>query len=296
LRPFDTLGQVADVSRAGDDQGAAVSHVDVGGLRIAYERAGAGPPILFLHGFVGDGRSTWQRQLEDLSDEYTVVAWDAPGAGRSDDPPASFLLPEYADCLAEFVNALGVTRPHVAGLSFGGALALELYRRHPAIPRTLILAGAYAGWAGSLPPDVVAERLEQSLQSSTLPPHQFVETMLGTMFSRTAPHDRVREFATSVADFHPSGFRAMARASAEADLRDVLRHIAVPTLLLYGDEDVRAPTAVGEALHRAIPASKLVVLGGVGHASCVEAADRFTDEVRSFLHATETEPDRPSAA
>lgn len=272
-----------------------MNQIEIEGLRIAYERSGTGPPILLLHGFVGDARSTWQRQLEDLSDEFTVIAWDAPGAGRSDDPPASFRLPEYADCLAAFTAALGVTRAHVMGISFGGALALELYRRHPAIPGTLILAGAYAGWAGSLPPHVVAERLEHSLRVSSLPPSRFVETMLPSMFSRAVPPERAHEFGVSVAAFHPDGFRTMARASAEADLRDVLGRIDTPTLLLYGDEDARAPLTVGEALHRAIPTSKLVVLAGVGHASCIEAADRFTRVVRAFLHACETEPAGPVA-
>ena len=59
-----------------------------------------------------------------------MVAWDAPGCGRSSDPPEAFRMPEYADCLAAFVDALGLERPHVLGLSLGGALALELYRRH----------------------------------------------------------------------------------------------------------------------------------------------------------------------
>ena len=58
----------------------------------------------------------------------------------------------------------------------------------------------------------------------------------------------------------------------------------MPTLLLYGDQDVRAPLEVGEAIHAAIPGSRMVVLHGVGHASPVEAAERFNDEVRSFLH------------
>ena len=266
-----------------------MEQVEIAGLRIAYERAGSGPPLVLLHGFVGDGRSTWRAQLADLSGEFGVVAWDAPGAGRSGDPPASFRLPEYADCLAAFIAELGLGRPHVAGLSFGGTLALELALRHPSMPRTLTLAGAYAGWAGSLPPDVATERLAQSLRASALAPALFVETMLPTMFSRAAPEDRVRQFAASVAAFHPAGFRTMARACAEADLREVLGRVTAPTLLLYGDEDVRAPLDVAEALHRAIPASKLVVLPGVGHVSSVEASERFTQELRSFLHACETD-------
>jgi pimeloyl-ACP methyl ester carboxylesterase len=133
--------------------------VEVDGLRIAYQRAGDGPPLVLLHGYVGDGPTTWRRQLEGLGDDLTVVAWDAPGAGRSSDPPESFGTAGYADCLAGLVERLGLDKRHVAGLSFGGALALALQRRHSAIPMTLVLASAYAGWAGSLPADVAEQRL-----------------------------------------------------------------------------------------------------------------------------------------
>lgn len=67
--------------------------IDVEGLRIAYERAGVGPVLVFLHGYVGDGPTTWRRQIEGLCDEFTVVAWDAPGAGQSSDPPEGFAWP-----------------------------------------------------------------------------------------------------------------------------------------------------------------------------------------------------------
>ena len=82
------------------------------------------------------------------------------------------------------------------------------------------------------------------------------------MFSAGAAADRVADFAANVAEFDPVGFRAMAMASAEADLRDVLAMVDVPTLLLYGDQDVRAPREVAEALRVAIPGSRLVLLPG----------------------------------
>lgn len=257
--------------------------IEVGGIRIAYERAGEGPPLVLLHGYVGDSRGTWRRQLDGLSDEFTVVAWDAAGAGLSSDPPEWFALRDYADCLAEFVGALGLGRPHVAGLSFGGGLALELYRRHPALPTSLVLASAYAGWAGSLPPEVVERRLQQVLQSADAPPDEFVRAVIPTLFSKSASADMIGEFAANASGFHPTGLRAMARSFAEADLRDVLSSIDVPTLLLYGDNDVRAPLDVAEDLHSAMPTSRLVVLPGVGHLINIEAADRFNAEVRAFL-------------
>jgi pimeloyl-ACP methyl ester carboxylesterase len=265
-----------------------VDEVEVAGLRIAYERAGHGPPLVLAHGIVGDARGTWGRQLEALSDDFTVVAWDGPGAGRSADPPGWFRMPEFADCLAGFVVALGLRHPHVAGISFGGAMALELYRRHPAVPRTLILADAYAGWAGSLSPEAVADRLRFSLDVADLPPDDFVESMLPGMFSSSAAPERVAAFTATVREFHPVGFRAMALASAEADLRPVLGLVSVPTLVLCGDRDTRAPLPVSEALHAAIPGSELVVLDGVGHASAVEAPERVSAAIRRFLGGTGT--------
>jgi pimeloyl-ACP methyl ester carboxylesterase len=256
--------------------------IEVDGLRIAYERAGDGPPLVLLHGYVGDGAATWRHQLEGLSDEFTVVAWDTPGAGRSSDPPESVGLAGYADYLAGFVEALGLKRPHVAGLSFGGALAIEFCRRHATVPASLILASAYAGWAGSLPENVANERLQQALVLADLSPDEFVRTLLPTMFSERTPQGCVDDFSASMVAFRPTGFRAMARAAAE-DLRDALPRINAPTLLIYGDSDTRAPRSVAEHLHASLPTSTLVVLGKAGHLCNIEAPEEFNRAVRAFL-------------
>jgi pimeloyl-ACP methyl ester carboxylesterase len=218
-----------------------------------------------------------------LSDAFTVVAWDCPGCGHSSDPPDQFLMTDYADCLADFVDALGLRRPHVAGLSFGATLALELYRRHPEVPRTLTLASAYTGWAGSLTPDVVAERLEAVTPDSYLPGKEFAARWLPTLFTGSAPAEVVDELRSIIAGFHPQGARTMAKAMAGADLRDVLPHIEVPTLLLYGDADVRSPLSIAEQFRADIPASTLVVLTGVGHQLNMEAAARFNSALRDFI-------------
>lgn len=271
---------------------AGVDEVEVEGLRIAFRRAGQGPPLVLLHGALGDSRE-WRRQLEALSDEFTVVAWDAPGCGQSWDPPPTFRLPEYADCLAGFVDALSLRRPHVAGLSFGGGLALEVYRRHPRLPRTLVLASAYAGWAGSLPAEVVEQRLRQALRDADLPPDDVARRFLPGLFTQGAPTEMIDEAVEMMSQFHPAGLRAMAHAFAEADLREVLPLIDVPTLLLYGGADQRSPVDVAEALRAEIPVSTLVIIPGVGHQSNIEAAERFNAELRAFLRSVEAE--RPAA-
>jgi len=265
-----------------------MEEIEVEGLRIAFERVGAGRPLVLVHGFVGDGLSTWSSQLESLAHDCTVVAWDAPGAGRSSVPPASFRVEDYADCLVAFLRALGITRAHLVGLSFGGMIVLAVADRHPSLPLSLALLGTYAGWRGSLPPEQVEERLETCLRVSDLPPREFADAMIPSMFSPSAPRRAVEQFeAASLRGFSPEGFRAMARSSAEADLRPVLPRVDVPTLLLYGDQDVRAPLWVGEDLHGSVPTSRLVVMPGVGHVSSVEAPDLVNRELRAFLRRVE---------
>lgn len=260
-----------------------VEWVDVDGLRIGFERVGTGSTgVVLLHGYVGDGPATWRDQLDALADNYTVVAWDAPGAGGSVDPPESLGIAGFADCLAGLISVLGLDRPHVVGLSFGGALAIALAARHPRIARSLVVVSGYAGWAGSLPPDAAEQRLAQALTLSRSTPTEFVDTLLPTMFVTDPDPATVERFAASMREFHPAGFRAMARALAE-DLRDALPQIDVSTLIVAGDRDVRAPLPVAEHLHSTISGSTLVVLPGVGHVCNLEAPQRFNDTVRSWL-------------
>jgi pimeloyl-ACP methyl ester carboxylesterase len=259
-----------------------MDRVEVAGLEIAYERVGEGPPLVLLQGFVGDGPTTWRHQLDALSDRYTVVAWDAPGAGRSSDPPEHFGVDGYAECLAGFLEALDLAPACVVGLSFGGIVALALQRRHAATASRLVLASSYAGWTGSLGAEAAEARLRGSLALSEGTPDAFVGALLPTMFATAVPRATVEAFESAMRAFHPPGFRAMARASAE-DVRDVLPTIGVPTLLVYGERDVRAPMTVAQSLRDAIPGSRLVVLPDAGHVCNVEAPAAFEAAVRQFL-------------
>src|SRR4051794_37501728 len=114
--------------------------VRAAGLDVAYDRAGSGPPLVLVHGAAGDARE-WRSQIAGLSDDFTVIAWDEPGAGRSSDVPPDFGLGGYATALAALVETLGAPA-HVCGLSWGGTVTLELYRRRPELVRALPLSVA----------------------------------------------------------------------------------------------------------------------------------------------------------
>lgn len=274
---------MANSSRLSHGADLPTEGVDIGELRIAYRRAGEGPPLVLLHGGPTNGRE-WRNQLGGLSNEFMVVAWDMPGTGGSDDPPEDFQPRDYADCLAEFIDRLGLRHPHLLGLSFGSGLALELYRWHSEIPRSLVLASAYAGWAGSLSPEAVAQRKAGMARMIELPPGAWAREWLPTLLTPAASADVVDELSGILQEFHPAGQRALLRSGwTEHDARDVLPQIAVPTLLLYGDSDARSPAAVADAMHAQIRGSRLVFMPGVGHMGHVEMPERFNAEVRGFL-------------
>lgn len=228
----------------------------IGALDVAYRRAGQGPPIVLVHGG-GDDSKGWQPQITGLADEFTVVAWDEPGAGSSSDAPEGFGLADYADCLAALIFSLGFDRVHVAGISWGGTVVLELWRRHPALVASLILLNTYAGWRGSLPDDELRARVESfraQIDAGALP-----------------------------AGVRPATMGNQLTVMAEADLRDVLPTISVPVLLVWGENDARSPLTIARQFAEAIPDAELVAIADAGHLSNRHQPQAVNDVIRRFV-------------
>lgn len=253
------------------------------GLEIAYERMGEGPPLVLVHGAAADSR-IWRPQIDGLADEFTVVAWDEPGAGRSADVPPDFVLADYANCLAALIDALELRPAHVAGLSWGGTVALELYRHRPELVATLILVDTYAGWKGSLPAEEVRARVEGLRQTLAEPDDSFDPTLPG-LFAGDPPAGFVPLLEAMAADVRPESMKTALLVMAEADQRDLLPRIAVPTLLIWGELDARSPLSVAGQFEGAVPDTKLVVIPRTGHVSNLEQPERFNHAVREFCRA-----------
>ena len=257
------------------------------GLKVAYERVGEGPLLVLVHGAGLDGRM-WRPQLATLADEFTVVAWDEPGAGRSDDVPVGFGLADYAHCLAAVIAAVGLGSAHVAGLSWGGTVVQELYRHLPERVATLILAGSYAGWKGSLPAEEVQARLEG------------VRKMLAAgerydppgLFAGEPPSEFASLLEEMTATARPASLGAQLSVMTQTDQRDLLPRITVPTLLIWGDSDTRSPLNVARQFEDAIPSADLVVIPGAGHVSNLEQPGAFNEAVRKFCR--DHPPSEPS--
>lgn len=262
---------------------SAVETLRAGAVDIAFERVGEGPPLVLAHG-AGDDSRAWGPQLEGLASDFTVIAWDEPGQGRSSDVPAGFGLGDYADRLAALIEAVAGEPAIVGGISWGGTIALELHRRHPDRVRALILADTYAGWRGSLPTDELRERVGAAARQLDAAGSGVLELPPG-LFAGGPPAEAARLVRAMAAAARPATLRQQLRAMADADLRDVLPRIAVPTLLIWGALDARSPLRVASEFARAIPGAQLVVLEGAGHLSNLERPAAFTEAVREFCLA-----------
>jgi pimeloyl-ACP methyl ester carboxylesterase len=260
---------------------AELAYAEVSGHSVAYRHAGEGPPLVLLHGFLCDSRC-WRRQLADLSDRFRVVAWDAPGAGSSYDPPDPFTITDWAQSLSEFLDVVGIEGAHVLGLSWGGVLAQEFYGLYPDRVTALILSGTYAGWKGSLPQSACKKRLERCFVESSLAPEELVARWVPEFFTEAASPELKEEMSAVVSDFHPLGFRLMAKSLADTDATDLLPKIGVPTLVLWGDDDQRSPMNIAEQLRNAIPSAELAVIASAGHISNMEQPEGFNAQVRRF--------------
>ena len=252
-------------------------------MGVAYERVGSGPPLVLVHGAALDSRS-WRPQLTGLSDVLTVVAWDEPGVGRSSPVPSDFTLADFADALGGLLAHLGLGPAHVGGLSWGGTVVLECYRRHPEAFASLIMLDAYAGWKGSLPADEVRARVDGVRAMLAAPAEEFDPTLPG-LFAQEPSAALVAEMAAMARDVLPGTLALELGLMAEADLGDVLPLVSVPTLLVWGELDVRSPLRVAHEFAAAIPHAELAVIAGAGHMSPLEEPELVNDAIRTFVRA-----------
>ena len=163
---------------------------------------------------------------------------------------------------------------------------LELYRRRPDLVATLIMIDTYAGWKGSLPAEEVRARVAGARRMLHAPPDRLDPTFPG-LFASDPPAHFVSTLAAIAGDVRPDTLGRQLTLMAEADYRDLLPRIAVPTLLVWGKLDVRSPLSVAHQFDEAIPDTELVVIEGAGHMSNLERPEQVNQAVREFcrLHS-----------
>jgi 3-oxoadipate enol-lactonase len=250
--------------------------------RVHYERAGSGPTLLLLHG-IGSNSRSFRHQLTALCDVFDVIAWDAPGYGRSDDPPQDCGLEYFADQAVALLDELNLSQAHLLGVSLGGVIAQLAYHRHPSRVQSLILVDTTPG-GGAAPEPERSERVRQRLDAlQRLGPREMAKQRAPHLVSPSASPSLVAELADIMSEVRPAGYTTAAIALGATDLTSKLGDIHIPTLVIQGEQDAVVPLATARQLAAAIPNARLVVLPNAGHVSNQEQPAAFNAAVRSFL-------------
>jgi pimeloyl-ACP methyl ester carboxylesterase len=245
-----------------------------------YEDRGAGPPLLFVHGFPLSGEM-WLPTVERLGIGWRCVVPDLRGHGRSG-ATEQVTIAQFADDLAALLDALDEQRPAVIiGLSLGGIIAFEFYRRHRNRVRALVLCDTRAN---AEPPEGIARREALAQSALRAGSRAVADAMIDGLFAPGAAPELKARWHAVMARTPPVGVAAAARALAQrAESFSTLPRIDCPTLVVVGAEDTLTPVESLREIHASIRGSCFEVIPGAGHLPPVEQPDRFASVLQDFL-------------
>lgn len=241
----------------------------VNGLQLYFERAGEGPPLLFISGTGGDLRVRPNQLDGPFPKAFDMLTWDQRGLGRSDKPDIPYSMADYADDAAALMTTQGWESTHVIGVSFGGMVAQELALRHPGRVRRLVLACTSPGGAGGASyPFHEIEHLKGEARARHLLP--ISDTRRDAAWSAANPELHAQLIAMSASDpytdepGHAAGAHRQLEARAAHDTWERLDQITAPTLVAGGRYDGIALPQTLERMAARIPGARLEFFEG-GH-------------------------------
>ena len=256
--------------------------VDIGGLQIRYAATGNGPAVLFLHGF-GLSLGMWDAQ-EALAPKYRIVRFDARGFGGSEVGDAMLTMARIAHDAAELIERLRLGPVILVGCSMGGYAALAFAHKHAALLRGLVLVDTRAG-ADS--PEARKGRGDLAARIMKEGPQAALDFFLPRVFGETTKKSRadvVARFKDMVLASSPQGLSdGLHGMAARQDSTPLLREIAVPTLVVCGEEDTLTPRAEAEIMQRGIKGAELAMIPGSGHLPSMETPEAFNQVLQGFL-------------
>jgi len=277
-----------------------VPYANSNGVKLYYEAAGKGTPIVFVHEFSGDLRS-WEAQLRHFSRRYRCVAFNARGYPPSDVPAAAKYSHTLAtDDIANLMRRLGIGRAHVVGCSMGAYSTLQFGLRYPRRALSLTAVGAGAG--------ADPARRAEFLKSSAASARRFEEGGLAAAMKpyRNAPNriqleskdprawrEFFKRFSERSAVGHANTIRGVQmRRPALQGMGSRLARLKVPLLVVVGDED-ESSLDTGLFLKRVCPAARLTIVPATGHVVNVEEPDLFNRITEDFLTLVDSGRWRP---
>lgn len=243
----------------------------INGLKIYYEVAGSGKPIVLLHGWGGQVES-FKPVFAHLAKTYKVCALDLPGFGRSEMPPESWNVGSYTLFLTSFLESVGIDKASIVAHSFGGRIAIMLAATFPEKVEKLILVDS----AG-----IRLKGIKYYRRVFLAKTGRFLFHLFGKKGEKAK--QILYRFAGSKDYLEAGKMRGTLVKVVSEDLRSILPKIVAPTLLVWGEHDTETPLVHGKIMQKAIKDSGLVVLKKAGHFSYLDQFSQFCLILSNFL-------------
>lgn len=264
-----------------------LKRVPIGDAALAVVDEGVGEPIVLLHGFPLD-HTMWRHQVEFLASRYRVIVPDLRGFGQSDGGLEVLTMEACADDVARLLEHLEITQPvTLVGLSMGGYVAFQFWRRYAQRLRRLVLCDTRSVADA---PEVARGRLQMAERVLHEGSRVIADGMIGRLLYESLPqHHRLLmdELRAVIERADPRAVAAAQRGmAARPDVTEWLSEIDVPTLVLCGERDVISPLAEMRTLAAAIPASHWAAIPAAGHLPPLEQPAAVNQALLAFLTAT----------
>jgi len=239
--------------------------------------------LVFINSLGTDHR-IWSYVVHELGQAFNILTYDKQGHGLTEQAQKSISISDYADDLIALISALSITKVIPIGLSIGGVIAQEIYRKRPDLIEKLVLTntatqiGSHEAWNQRI----------QAIQADGLCSiaSMILSKWFGSDFSDRNPR-RLALARAILLQTPDAGYIAACHALSNADLTAFANQIAVPTLCIAGSQDQATPSDVVRSMANLIPNSVFQELAGVGHIPCLEAEKEFGQTVLSFLAKSE---------
>ncbi len=266
--------------------------IEINGMSISYLEAGAGEPLLLLHG-VGHSSTAWLRAIPALARKYRVLAPDMPGHGRSASPDAPYDSPFFARFALDFLNGFALGRVQAAGNSLGGLAAMLAALEKPSMFSRLILADPLGFTKAPMPPLDDALLGVIGLWLSFPRTRAMIRAGYASAFfdAKNLDEESVDEIAGRMTDqarmdAARRAVRAIFHDSKHLEaLHQQLADLAPPVLVIWGKNDPVLPSKDAAIARRVLPAPRIEVLERCGHLPHIERFETFCELALSFLTA-----------
>ena len=260
--------------------------VKVNEITMNYEQHGAGEPLLLIPYLAADN-ACYAFQIAEYAKHFTCISIDPRGAGESDKPAGTYSTEMFADDVAGLMQAIGVARAHVSGLSLGAAVGMWLAAKHPERVKSLSL---HSAWTRT---DLFVRTVVQGWQALAKAMDSVTEMIILGIFPWCFTPELYAakpEYVASLAEFvrgrprQPlDAFLRQSEAVIAHDVEAQLGRIKAPTQITFGSRDVVTSTRFAHRLQEGIAGSEVVVFDGCAHAPIYENVAEFNARTLAFL-------------